>query len=446
MGVIIYRSRGAMLVIGLATVAAVSPAALAIHTPLQNATATHAQGGFSVSTTINNQYPLTSAGGEGWGIFATPTVAQTAVFETTADVVSLSDTTLRFNLFSGGFGTHTPGKYRISYTTDDRSTFADGLTSGGDVTANWTVLKPTSALSSGGATLTIQPDGSVLASGANPELATDTIYAKAGQLPTGITGFRLELLEDPSLPTSGPGRSANGNVVHREFDVARFDGDRVALQNGTAQRSQFSVDNMINGDFDFENIAASGWANNGPGANIATMETVTDITGGATKLITAEIMSGGFGIHEIGKFRISATTADRSLFADGNDNGGAGVGNEAIWTVLDPETFVSDNASTTLLEDLSHAILATGTPAEYEHYTMTFRTTLEGITGFRLEALTDPTLPSGGPGRPANGNFVLREFHGVRGDHAGAVLAGAAGPGRLGAAAPPRDEVSRRDI
>ena len=43
-------------------------------------------------------------------------------------------------------------------------------------------------------------------------------------------------------------------------------------------------------------------------------------------------------------------------------------------------------------------------------YTIEAMTTLTGITGFRLEALFDTSLPLGGPGRANNGNFVLTEF------------------------------------
>jgi hypothetical protein len=40
-------------------------------------------------------------------------------------------------------------------------------------------------------------------------------------------------------------------------------------------------------------------------------------------------------------------------------------------------------------------------------YTIEARTKLQGITGLRLEALADPALPRGGPGRDPYGNFVL---------------------------------------
>jgi hypothetical protein len=43
-------------------------------------------------------------------------------------------------------------------------------------------------------------------------------------------------------------------------------------------------------------------------------------------------------------------------------------------------------------------------------YTVVASTELSKITAVRLEALNDEALPSGGPGRAENGNFVLHEF------------------------------------
>ncbi len=43
-------------------------------------------------------------------------------------------------------------------------------------------------------------------------------------------------------------------------------------------------------------------------------------------------------------------------------------------------------------------------------YEVTYKTSLKNITGFRLEALSDPNLPAKGPGLPSNGNFVVTEF------------------------------------
>ena len=56
------------------------------------------------------------------------------------------------------------------------------------------------------------------------------------------------------------------------------------------------------------------------------------------------------------------------------------------------------------------SLLATGTN-EKSTYTLKLKTNVENITAIRLEALTDDRLPSKGPGRPANGNFVVSEFN-----------------------------------
>ncbi|MEO8630792.1 MAG: PEP-CTERM sorting domain-containing protein, partial [Betaproteobacteria bacterium] len=115
-------------------------------------------------------------------------------------------------------GGHNLGRFRLSVTSDARSEFADGVATNGDVTANWTVLAPISASATGGSFLNAQADGSVLASGVNPETSVYTISAFTSM--ANITGIRLEALTDPSLPMSGPGRqSYNGNFVLTEFTV-----------------------------------------------------------------------------------------------------------------------------------------------------------------------------------------------------------------------------------
>src|SRR6185312_14356765 len=86
-----------------------------------------------------------------------------------------------------------------------------------DAGNTWQPLHPDRAESSGGSTLTVNPDGSVLASGTNPESDTYTIEAKA---PVGeITAVRLEALPDTSLPRGGPGRDYYGNFMIRKVTV-----------------------------------------------------------------------------------------------------------------------------------------------------------------------------------------------------------------------------------
>lgn len=113
---------------------------------------------------------------------------------------------------------HIIARFRISATTDDRSTFADSLQSGGDVTATWIVLNLTNLVSSAGSTLTVQGDGSVLATSVVvPDTDIYSFSAFTGL--TGITGFRLEAFTDASTTSGGPGRFVNGNFVLSEFSV-----------------------------------------------------------------------------------------------------------------------------------------------------------------------------------------------------------------------------------
>ena len=79
--------------------------------------------------------------------------------------------------------------------------------------------------------------------------------------------------------------------------------------------------------------------------------------------------------------------------------------------VLTPADFDSvGGANHKVLEDGS--VLLVGDPPATDTYTVTVRTPLKNIVGFKLEALTDPTLPGMGPGRgdPERTNFVLHTF------------------------------------
>ncbi len=86
-----------------------------------------------------------------------------------------------------------------------------------ETTTPWHVLDPQSVVSANGSNLMEQPDGSVLATGERPEKDTYTI---AFSPPAGrLTGLRLEVLSDESLPKKGPGRQDNGNLHLSEMQV-----------------------------------------------------------------------------------------------------------------------------------------------------------------------------------------------------------------------------------
>ncbi|MBS0267001.1 MAG: hypothetical protein JSS02_34060 [Planctomycetes bacterium] len=73
----------------------------------------------------------------------------------------------------------------------------------------WTVLQPTQLISQLGATLMVQRDGSILASGVNTPGDVYTLHINA----TGdrIAAIRVEALPDSSLPNNGPGTHISGN-------------------------------------------------------------------------------------------------------------------------------------------------------------------------------------------------------------------------------------------
>ncbi|MBM81145.1 MAG: hypothetical protein CMJ78_11205 [Planctomycetaceae bacterium] len=79
---------------------------------------------------------------------------------------------------------------------------------------------------------------------------------------------------------------------------------------------------------------------------------------------------------------------------------------------LDVEKFESVGGAThTVLDD--NSLLIGGKNPQNDTYTITFRTEVIGITGFKLEALLDPSLPGKGPGRQTKqnrANFVLTDF------------------------------------
>jgi serine/threonine protein kinase/WD40 repeat protein/tetratricopeptide (TPR) repeat protein len=76
-------------------------------------------------------------------------------------------------------------------------------------TTPWRVLKPTKMKSQKGATLTLQQDGSILASG--DDAIGDAYTIRAATEVDRVAVVRLEVLPDPSLPNNGPGRHPSGN-------------------------------------------------------------------------------------------------------------------------------------------------------------------------------------------------------------------------------------------
>ncbi len=85
-------------------------------------------------------------------------------------------------------------------------------------TSAWHPVWPVQVVSEGGATMTVQPDYSVLATGTNP--SSDKYTIDLGKIDRAVPGIRLELLGDPSL-NGGISRADRGGLEMSEVIVER---------------------------------------------------------------------------------------------------------------------------------------------------------------------------------------------------------------------------------
>ncbi|HEY3788867.1 MAG TPA: PSD1 and planctomycete cytochrome C domain-containing protein [Urbifossiella sp.] len=81
----------------------------------------------------------------------------------------------------------------------------------------WVLPEINGMVSSGGATLTKQPDGSILVSGKNP--TTDNLRFTFDTNEVNLKSLRIEALVHPSLTRGGPGRATNGNFALSNIQV-----------------------------------------------------------------------------------------------------------------------------------------------------------------------------------------------------------------------------------
>jgi hypothetical protein len=178
----------------------------------------------------------------------------------------------------------------------------------------WTTLVPTGLASQGEAILTVLDDGSILVSGAVPEKDTYTLTLTATL--QDVTGVRLEVLPDDSLPARGPGRAGNGNFVLHELELAVGDA-QVEWGQVTASHSQQDFPAAAAGDGN----STTGWAilPQAGAANHAVFEAKAALGDGLETTLTFRLRQDFGGGHSLGRFRLSTTTAPRPVRAEGGD-------------------------------------------------------------------------------------------------------------------------------
>jgi mono/diheme cytochrome c family protein len=179
----------------------------------------------------------------------------------------------------------------------------------------WRFLAMGEAKSKGGATLTRQDDGSVLASGTNAEFDTYTIEAA---LPPGkYTGIRLEALADPSLAKGGPGRAENGNFALTDFTVALKVKEELnkplTLANAQATFEQTPQGLLVKNTIDDDK--KSGWAVDPQfgkdHAAVFELAEELSVNEPATLVFTLDFQNNKQ--HSLGRPRFSVTSAEKPL-------------------------------------------------------------------------------------------------------------------------------------
>jgi len=184
----------------------------------------------------------------------------------------------------------------------------------------WTVLDPTDLKSTGGATLTKQADGSILATGAKPVTETYTLVVNTDL--AGITGVKLEVLPDASLGAQGPGRADNGNFVLNEFRLA-------AAPKADPAKGTNAVLTSLGADFSQEGWAVAGAVDGNPatgwavspqfGKEHSAIFESKDPLGAAGGTTLTFTLDQSYGMaHVIGKLRLSATTAKKPIGGKSN--------------------------------------------------------------------------------------------------------------------------------
>jgi hypothetical protein len=294
-------------------------------------------------------------------------------------------------------------------------------------TYHWTVAPLTSAVSAGGATAEKLDDGSVRFSGTNPDKDTYTLVLDSEV--ADVAALRLEVLTDPALPSTGPGRTPHGNFVLSEIRIttARRDAPDerqpvklIRAETDFAQEG-FPVIHAIDGK------AATGWAIQGPGKwnvpRTATFALKQPVSGASSTRWTIGLDQQHGTQHTIGRLRLSLGQRGEDkqplevrrrehLESQFNAWLQRARARAVRWTVLRP---VEAKANLPLLKVLDDdSVLASSDQTKRDVYELKYCTNLRGITALRLEALPHDSLPGRGPGRVYYegplGDFFLSEL------------------------------------
>ncbi|MDZ4860220.1 MAG: PSD1 and planctomycete cytochrome C domain-containing protein [Candidatus Hydrogenedentes bacterium] len=291
------------------------------------------------------------------------------------------------------------------------------------------MVVPAIVESSGGATLAVDANGVIAASGSAPE--TDSYRIEIALTGGPVTGLRIDTSPNPG--DAGAGRSSMGNFVITEaWATANFgDADAKPVKFARAESD------VAYGGFEAEKAIddnnATGWAVDAAGVDKAAPHTLTlwleePLTFAAPGKVVLTLHQQYGRAHTLSRFKVSTVRQGYPPSDEPDDVRRAKFMEQKFaewqaevtpkarkWTVLDPVEFTSEfHSSFRILEDKS--ILAHGDNPNTDIYTAKFRTDLKNITAIRIEVLPDASLPNNGPGRGVimseGGDFLLSEVRG----------------------------------
>ncbi|MEX1040723.1 MAG: PSD1 and planctomycete cytochrome C domain-containing protein [Pirellulaceae bacterium] len=184
-----------------------------------------------------------------------------------------------------------------------------------DQAPSWRNLEAETLVSEPEVTWKTLEDGSLLATGPNPDSPKYTLTFKSPGKP--VTALRLEVFPDDSLPAKGPGRAGNGNFVLNRLELSTGD-QPIPFSDATATHEQegWPIKNLLGDD------ASKGWAmlpQIGK-ANEAVFQLKETFSPEGDQTLTVTLTHNYGSSHAIGRLRLSVTEAEGPVKA-GEDPG-----------------------------------------------------------------------------------------------------------------------------
>lgn len=187
-----------------------------------------------------------------------------------------------------------------------------------DTSAAWLPLEPRQVESRGGAKLTRLDDGSWLASGTNPP--HDEYVISTSLAPGKISGLRLEVLPNKALPNQSLGRAPNGNFVLTSITAEITSPQLSQPRTVTFARAEADYEQKgYEAKYVLDAKSKKGWAIDGndplkrlPRKLMLVAASPVEVPADATLVVRLR-HDAGFANHNIGRFRLAATTLEPAL-------------------------------------------------------------------------------------------------------------------------------------